>query len=77
MRKEQQQCTAQNSPYANKGQAEIEPIGTKLAIFAFFAIPQYFLHKSKMAEAGTSQCEQQKTIIGNLLKNQLKKGDTW
>jgi len=30
-----------------------------------------------MAEAGTSECENQKTIISNLLKSSLKKDDTW
>lgn len=48
---------------------------------SIIAMEQYILDfrkcSSKMAEGGPPDLETQKTEIGNLLKTQLKKGDTW
>ena len=43
----------------------------------FFLSHNPHSQRSKMAEAGTSECENQKTIICNLAKTSLKKDDTW
>ena len=48
------------------------PIGRNVTI-----VNKVVIAKGKMAEVGPPDCETQKLQIGNLMKQPLKKGDTW